>query len=1010
MRKNEKKACKYLLTFFIAAVMLITLSSCFREDFDMTNKPLQNSDGANALRHIIDPDSEVRGVWIASVVNIDYPSQKDLSAEELKNEIDSILDACVRNKLNTIFFQVRPTCDALYDSDIFPVSEYLSSDGKLVFDPLGYIVKEAHLRNIYVHAWVNPLRVTMNSHDIDALDDKSPAKQHPEWTVAYDDGKLYLNAGLPEVRSLIADGVEEIVTKYDVDGVVFDDYFYPYPVYDDNGAKIAFADDEEYEKYGAGYADRDEWRRDNINKIIKAVYDTVHAVDRECVFGVSPFAIWQNDDGKNGGSKTNGFEAYKSLHCDALAWIDGGYVDYISPQIYWTFDTTSAPFDTLTRWWNTQLEGTDVKLYISHAAYRYEEGNWDSPEGQLKQQIAFARSERSYRGSIFYGYDEINRNIRGASDELLEMYRNEIIYTDIQSNSQKICLSSPASGSVLNTARSYVIGTSDPYYTLTVNGKKVGRTKSGCFNLLLELEEGENVFVFEENGERVEYCLTYRPDTASVPEARKDEAITLENLTIVNTYPYSEVATHDGSIFVSCVAPVGGSVSVNIGGKVTELSGAEVNAWSPTGYTGTTYSGYAKIPAAEAGSFTDCGNIKFTLTHSNGTVEAEGARVRSLGEGSVIGVRANKNYANMKISPTSSYYNDYTVQSEGMTSNALNLFDGYYLLSTGGYISLNDADETGVISAAQYGKIESVSVKNSEKSTNIVLSGNSSPAYNGEITDDGLFILTVFDVEPENAPEPVIGKNPIIESCESVTTGAKSVKYSFRLRNVENFYGYDMTYSDEGCTVSLRNPITLDKSRVLPLDGLNIVLDAGHGGEDRGAAGPVGYADSAKHEKQLNLAVTEAAAVKLRNMGASVSLTHEGDSTMSLEERMAYLREKEPDMCLSIHQNSIGYQADITKIRGTLALWCMDSGRMLSDCVGRGVSDALSRYYRGAQYQMLAMCRNPKFPQALVELGFITSVEEYEQLLSQNGIDTAADGIVNGILNWVEKMEEYAAL
>jgi len=204
---HKLKALLLLLT------IMMFLTACERTDYDMTNPPLQSSDPAPSLTHIIHPDSEVRGVWIASVYNIDYPSRTDLSADQLKSEIDAILDTCERTGLNTIFFQVRPHCDALYDSDIFPVSSVISSGGTLVFDPLDYIVREGHKRNIFIHAWVNPLRVTMASHDLSSLPEASPARQNPSWTVPYGDGKLYLNAGVPEVRDLLADGVREIVTN-----------------------------------------------------------------------------------------------------------------------------------------------------------------------------------------------------------------------------------------------------------------------------------------------------------------------------------------------------------------------------------------------------------------------------------------------------------------------------------------------------------------------------------------------------------------------------------------------------------------------------------------------------------------------------------------------------------------------------------------------------------------------------------------------------------------------------
>ncbi|MBP3378795.1 MAG: family 10 glycosylhydrolase, partial [Clostridia bacterium] len=277
-----------IIGFLIAIILTFTLSGC-NKDFDVTNNEMTADPGSTNLVGIINPDSEIRGVWIASTYNIDYPSRTDLSADQLKAELDAILDTCSEVGLNTIFFQVRPTADALYDSDIFPVSSVMNTNGKLVFDPLEYLVNEGHRRNIYIHAWVNPLRITMNSHDLDALPEMSPAKKNPDWVVPYDDGKLYFNAGIPEVWQLVADGVEEIVRKYDVDGVVFDDYFYPYPVYDDAGAKIEFDDSEEYEKYGAGYDNIGDWRRDNINKMVKLCYDTVHATDPECVFGISPF-------------------------------------------------------------------------------------------------------------------------------------------------------------------------------------------------------------------------------------------------------------------------------------------------------------------------------------------------------------------------------------------------------------------------------------------------------------------------------------------------------------------------------------------------------------------------------------------------------------------------------------------------------------------------------------------------------------------------------------------------
>ena len=429
LSRNRRLRLPLLLSLLLP-LLLSGLFSCGKELPDMTNPPEPAPFPSIPVGHLIDPDSEVRGVWIASVWNLDYPSRTDLSAAELEAEADAILNDCAACGINTLFFQVRPAADALYDSDLFPVSSALSSTGELVFDPLRYFVNEARPRNIRVYAWVNPLRATLTAADPASLPEKHPARLHPEWTVSYGDGRLYLDPGLPEVRQFVADGVREIVTKYDVDGVVFDDYFYPYPSYDANGAALDFPDDASWEKYGGGSGDRADWRRQNINEIVKMCYETVHFIDPECVFGVSPYGVWQNRNGDNGGSETNSFEAYKSLYCDAPAWIDGGYLDFLSPQIYWDFDSSQAPFDTLIRWWNDRLDGTNVKLYVSHAAYKYDEADWPDPAGELVEQITYARSERSYYGSILYGYDELRRNAKGAADDVKAAFEPEIIYYD----------------------------------------------------------------------------------------------------------------------------------------------------------------------------------------------------------------------------------------------------------------------------------------------------------------------------------------------------------------------------------------------------------------------------------------------------------------------------------------------------------------------------------------------------------------------------------------------------
>ena len=341
-----------------------------------------------------------------------------MSAQALAEELDAIVAFAAENGFNTILFQVRPSADALYDSKMFPQSRFVSgrageaADGD--FDCLAYLTGAARRADISVYAWINPLRVTTGSAaypqtDRSALPESSPAALHPEWVESYADGKLYFNAGVPEVRQYVAEGVREVCENYTVDGIIFDDYFYPYPV---SGAQ--FDDAAEYTAYGSGFASLEDFRRDNVNQLVRLCYETVKSVDPSLRFGVSPFGIWKNSDGQNGGSATRGLSAYNSIYCDALAWVAGGYVDFLAPQLYWSFADTAAPFGTLCDWWSRALDSAGVDLYICHGVYRYAEGRMEN--GEMTAQVGYARKLHSYRGSLFLWLCCAERGCRRRAD------------------------------------------------------------------------------------------------------------------------------------------------------------------------------------------------------------------------------------------------------------------------------------------------------------------------------------------------------------------------------------------------------------------------------------------------------------------------------------------------------------------------------------------------------------------------------------------------------------------
>lgn len=381
--------------------------------------------GLEQLDPLTGAHPEIHGVWIATAWNLNFPSRPGLPADELKKELDVILAEVAGIGGNAVFFQVRPSSDSLCVSDIFPVSRVLTGnegddlpDG---FDPFEYLISAAHAQNIEVHAWVNPLRAASSVSEAEKASEKNPLKRHPEYTVTYHNA-LYYDCGLPEVRKLAADGVREICEKYDVDGVIFDDYFYPYPVENE-----IFDDAETYAKYGGGKNIGD-FRRESVNELIKECYEAVKSVSKELRFGVAPFGIWKNDDGQNGGSKTSGLSSYDAICCDTLAWIKSGTVDYVAPQIYWQTGYEKADFRTLCDWWNEQVGrygNGKVELMISHAAYRSAE--WQS-DREIREQIAYAGTMENYRGSIVYGYASVKDDEMALKAQLADAFEENVMY------------------------------------------------------------------------------------------------------------------------------------------------------------------------------------------------------------------------------------------------------------------------------------------------------------------------------------------------------------------------------------------------------------------------------------------------------------------------------------------------------------------------------------------------------------------------------------------------------
>ncbi|MFR4162592.1 MAG: glycoside hydrolase family 10 protein [Paraclostridium sordellii] len=363
---------------------------------------------------------EFRGVWIDTVYDIDWPKTKD-NPEAQKQEFIELIDKIQSLNLNAVFIQVRPTSDAFYDSKINPWSAFLTGvQGKYPgYDPMKFMIEETHKRNMQFHAWLNPYRITTKGTDLSVLADNNPVKLHPEWVLSHNDA-LFYNPQNQEVINYVATTVFEIVSNYDVDGIHFDEYFYPYgyppPECDCECSCGCLCTCNCI--CGCEYVCEDtaENRREAINNLIKTVYRVIKATKPNVEFGVSPFGVWKNKSSDVTGSNTNALEGYYDLYTDSLSWIQDGIIDYIAPQVYWETTNVDNPYETLVKWWASIVDGTKVKLYIGQNINKKETAR------EVDKEIEINRQYKEVKGNILFSYRDIAENNEGVVEKLQRVY------------------------------------------------------------------------------------------------------------------------------------------------------------------------------------------------------------------------------------------------------------------------------------------------------------------------------------------------------------------------------------------------------------------------------------------------------------------------------------------------------------------------------------------------------------------------------------------------------------
>ena len=411
----------YLRIFFALTLIVCCQNTCFSQAM---------------------PKREFRGVWIATVGNIDWPSQPGLSPETQRAEFRHILDYHQLMGINAVIVQVRPCADAFYPSALEPWSQWLTGKRGLApapfYDPLEFMVEEAHQRGMEFHAWLNPYRAMVNADQFFAdsthlsldkyritpdsirahYDTTSWVYRHPEWFLQYGN-RLYFDPGLPQVRDHVLQVVCDIVRRYDVDAIHMDDYFYPYRI-----QGIDFPDSASFRQNHQGFSSeqKDDWRRHNVDLIVEMIQDSIKAIKPRVKFGISPFGVWRNAAQDPNGSLTKaGQTNYDDLYADILKWLKNGWIDYVVPQIYWHIGFNLADYKTLAQWWNTHSSGKN--LYFGQGLYRVDANSksaaWQDPE-EIIRQINLNRSLKNVSGSVYFSSKSVINNKLNVRDLVID--------------------------------------------------------------------------------------------------------------------------------------------------------------------------------------------------------------------------------------------------------------------------------------------------------------------------------------------------------------------------------------------------------------------------------------------------------------------------------------------------------------------------------------------------------------------------------------------------------------
>jgi len=1003
-----------------------------------------NAVWANAALPHVAASIEMRGLWVTSAYNLDWPSRQGLTPAQNRAEIDDILNRAAAQGINAVFVQVRPVADALYRSEIFPWSHLISGTQGVApaegFDPLEYWVTRAHSMGIEVHAWLNPYRVTFPNQritDPSQLSANHPARLNPSLAIAYNNS-LFFDPGNPAARQLIIDGAEELLRNFNIDGIHLDDYFYP---------SRYFPDQATFARYGGGM-DVHDWRRENVNTLIRDLQAMTRRVNPHAVFGVSPTAIWMNEGTDPRGSATRGFESFHGAYADTRRWVTEGWVDYIVPQIYWYHGFGPACYDAVLSWWEDTVRGTDVRLYVGLAIYREVEGraNWD---GEILRQLERNARSAEVNGAIFFR-ERFMRNAVG--DAVGAFYARHlpgqvptrlgnapvpvntpapvatappVVTTAANPNTpviplpttaiaataqpsaptvqmERLTVTQPsASPNVTDANGFFMFGAGVPNVPIYVNGQLVeNRTAEGFFSVFMPLERGANSFTFTQAGQQsITRVITNNAPAAAAPPA------TMALAGITNAFPaQDEFAQHGTTLTLRATAPAGATVTAQIGGQTINMTqtNPNLNATNVTNIIAAQFTGSFTLNASAADdAIVDIGRPVYTAVWAGQTFTATAVgQIRQLGRTAPFFAEVTSDAAWVFPNATTTGGSGWML-GRGQIDRVIAVSGEWTRIASGGWVQTenvrnhqNDALvpqhlTLGFMSEGRY-------ILGNDRhyiEWDVPFSPTIHPAIQAEFDGDELIVtLGMWHVAPP------IFYNAATSMFSNIRIGTHNgaPAYFMTLRDNARLEGFYVEHHNQTTRLVLVPRRSLSPGQY-PFAGFTFVIDAGHGGNDPGAIGPMG---TTMAEAQIVLAQANLLETRLASLGANVVRIRDTDSAYTLQQRVDRSRAASPDMFLSLHTNATAETTDATNIRGFTVWYRNPNSAPAANTFMNtmyNVNPGTNRNRAPSQANFF-VCRPQWAPHILLEASFTNNIQDFAWMIHPERMNDYVWAITNALL------------